>query len=64
MLVTANLQYTGIVFSSMWGILLWNDILDVGGWLGILIILISGVAATFYNTRSSSSSSSSTSSQQ
>jgi S-adenosylmethionine uptake transporter len=58
MLVTANLQYTGIVFSSMWGILLWNDTLDIGGWLGILIILISGVAATFYNARSSSSTSS------
>jgi len=58
MLVTANLQYTGIVFSSMWGILIWNDTLDMGGWLGILIILISGVAATFYNVRSSSSTSS------
>jgi hypothetical protein len=30
----------------------------MGGWLGILIILISGVAATFYNVRSSSSTSS------
>jgi S-adenosylmethionine uptake transporter len=59
MLVTANLQYTGIVFSSMWGILLWNDVLDIGGWLGILIILVSGVAATFYNARSSSATSNS-----
>ena len=57
MLVTANLQYTGIVFSSMWGILLWNDVLDIGGWLGILIILVSGIAATFYNARSSSATS-------
>ncbi len=57
MLVTANLQYTGIVFSSMWGILLWNDVLDIGGWLGILIILVSGVAATFYNARSNSATS-------
>ncbi len=55
MLVTANLQYTGIVFSSMWGILIWNDTLDFSGWLGILIILASGIAATFYNARSSSS---------
>jgi S-adenosylmethionine uptake transporter len=54
MLVTANLQYTGIVFSSMWGILIWDDTLDISGWLGILIILASGVAATFYNARSSS----------
>ncbi len=54
MLVTANLQYTGIVFSSIWGMLIWHDRLDLWGWSGIAIILISGVAATFYNARSSS----------
>lgn len=59
MLVTANLQYTGIVFSSLWGILIWGDRLDIYGWLGIAIILASGVAATFYNARSSSSNASS-----
>ncbi len=59
MLVTANLQYTGIVFSSLWGILIWGDRLDFYGWLGIAIILVSGVAATFYNVRSSSSNTSS-----
>lgn len=58
MLVTANLQYTGIVFSSIWGILIWGDRLDLFGWLGIAIILASGVAATFYNARSSSSTTS------
>lgn len=59
MLVTANLQYTGIVFSSLWGILIWGDRLDLYGWLGIAIILVSGIAATFYNARSSSSNASS-----
>ena len=53
MLVTANLQYTGIVFSSIWGILIWGDHLELSGWLGIVIILVSGIAATFYNARSS-----------
>ncbi len=52
MLVTANLQYTGIVFSSVWGMLIWGDHLDAWGWLGMAIILASGVAATFYNARS------------
>ena len=51
MLVTANLQYTGIVFSSIWGMLIWDDRLVLSGWLGIIIILASGVAATFYNVR-------------
>lgn len=50
-LVTANLQYSGIVFSSIWGILVWGDVLSWMGWLGIVIILASGLAATYYNTR-------------
>jgi S-adenosylmethionine uptake transporter len=50
-LVTANLQYTGIVFSSIWGILLWSDALGWTGWAGIALILASGSAATFYNSR-------------
>jgi S-adenosylmethionine uptake transporter len=51
-LVVANLQYTGIVFSSVWGVLLWGDRFDWHVWLGIAVILASGIAATFYNTRS------------
>jgi S-adenosylmethionine uptake transporter len=50
-LVTANLQYTGIVFSSVWGILIWSDVLGWFGLLGITIILASGIAATYFNTR-------------
>jgi S-adenosylmethionine uptake transporter len=50
-LVTANLQYTGIVFSTVWGILFWDDKLGWFGWLGILIIIASGVAATFFDVR-------------
>ncbi|HEY0060688.1 MAG TPA: DMT family transporter [Telluria sp.] len=50
-LVVANLQYTGIIFSSLWGMLLWNDKFDWKVWLGMAVILASGVAATFYNTK-------------
>lgn len=50
-LVVANLQYTGIVFSSVWGLLLWGDRFDWHVWCGIGVILASGIAATFYNTR-------------
>lgn len=53
MLVTANLQYSGIVFSSVWGILIWGDHLELTGWAGIAVILASGIAATFYNARRS-----------
>jgi S-adenosylmethionine uptake transporter len=51
-LVVANLQYMGIVFSSVWGVALWGDRFDWHVWLGIAVILASGIAATFYNTRS------------
>jgi drug/metabolite transporter (DMT)-like permease len=51
-LVVANLQYTGIIFSSLWGMYLWADSFDWHVWLGIAFILVSGVAATFYNTAS------------
>ena len=50
-LVTANLQYTGIVFSSVWGVLFWNDALGWMGWVGMTIIIFSGVAATFFDVR-------------
>jgi S-adenosylmethionine uptake transporter len=52
-LVTANLQYTGIVFSSIWGVAIWSDVLGIYSWLGIVIILVSGIVATFYNIRNS-----------
>jgi S-adenosylmethionine uptake transporter len=50
-LVVANLQYTGIVFSSLLSVLLWGDRFDWHVWLGIGVILASGMAATFYNNR-------------
>jgi S-adenosylmethionine uptake transporter len=51
-LVVANLQYTGIIFSSLWGMYLWHDVFDWHVWLGMAVILVSGIAATFYNTSS------------
>jgi len=49
-LVVANLQYMGIIFSSLWGMALWGDVFDWHVWLGMAVILVSGIAATFYNT--------------
>lgn len=50
-LVTANLQYSGIIFSSIWGILIWEDYLGWAGWLGIIVILGSGISTTFLDVR-------------
>ena len=53
-LVVANLHYTGIIFSSIWGMIIWGDNFDWHVWLGMAVILVSGIAATFYNTRNTS----------
>lgn len=51
-LVTANLQYSGIVFSSLLGLIIWHDAMGWMGWTGLTIILLSGVASTFYQQAS------------
>ena len=50
-LVTANLQYSGIIFSSILGMLVWHDKLTALSWCGIAVIAASGVMATFFHTR-------------
>ncbi|MDT6960220.1 DMT family transporter [Cupriavidus sp. SZY C1] len=50
-LLTANLQYAGIVFSSLWGILVWNDRLNWVSWLGMALIVASGIATTLTRAR-------------
>jgi drug/metabolite transporter (DMT)-like permease len=50
-LVVSNLQYSGIVFTSILGIIIWQDALDWLGWAGIAIIIISGMISTIYSQR-------------
>jgi formate-dependent nitrite reductase membrane component NrfD len=52
-LLTANLQYTGIVFASGWGMLLWNDHLNALSWLGMALIIGSGIVTTVMRARQS-----------
>jgi S-adenosylmethionine uptake transporter len=51
-LLTANLSYTGIVFSSFLGVLVWQDKLSVISWIGITVIIVSGILATLINFKS------------
>jgi S-adenosylmethionine uptake transporter len=51
-LLVANLQYSGIVFSAIWGLFLFEDTLSTTGWLGIGLIIASGIAATALRHRS------------
>ncbi len=50
-LVVASLQYSGIVFASLYSLLLFGDRIPPSAWLGITLIVVSGVAATFLRER-------------
>lgn len=50
-LLTANLQYSGIIFSSLLSVLIWSNTMDWMGWTGIAIIMASGILSTFHNHR-------------
>jgi S-adenosylmethionine uptake transporter len=50
-LVVANLQYTGIVFSALFGLFLFGDDIPVIGWAGMGLIMASGIAAAVLRER-------------
>ena len=50
-LLVANLSYLGIVFSVGFGLLLFGEQITPRGWVGIGLILASGIAATVLRTR-------------
>ena len=50
-LVVASLQYLGIVFAALYSLLLFGDDIALIGWLGMGLIVASGVAATFLRER-------------
>ena len=50
-LVVANLQYSGIIFSAVFGMLYFGDVIPMLGWLGMLLIAGSGITATLLRAR-------------
>ena len=50
-LVSASLAYTAVIFASLFGMLLWGDTLTGPSWLGMALIVASGVAATALSRR-------------
>jgi len=45
-LATASFAYTTVVFSSLFGVLLWDETLSLPAWIGIAVVVAGGVAAT------------------
>jgi S-adenosylmethionine uptake transporter len=50
-LLVVNLQYVGIVFGSLYGLLLFGDRIELTSWAGIVLIVASGIAATVLRMR-------------
>ena len=50
-LVVANLQYSGIVFASIFSVLLFDDVITLLGWVGMALIVGSGIVATVLRAR-------------
>ena len=46
-LVVANLQYSGLIFASFYGVWLFGDALPLSAWLGMALICASGIGATW-----------------
>jgi drug/metabolite transporter (DMT)-like permease len=44
--VVGSLAYSTVMFASLWGILLWHEVLSPTSWLGIALIALSGVLAS------------------
>ena len=50
-LVVANLQYSGIVFAAIYSVVLFGDVIPPLGWLGMALIVTSGIVATILRGR-------------
>jgi drug/metabolite transporter (DMT)-like permease len=43
LLVAGSLAYSTVILSSLFGILLWGEILSPAGWIGVALIVASGI---------------------
>ena len=50
-LLVANLQYSGIIFAAIYGVLLFGDVIPLIGWAGMALIIVSAIAATVLRAR-------------
>ena len=48
-LMSAALAYSTVIFSSLFGMLIWGEVMDASSWLAIGLIVASGVAATHFS---------------
>lgn len=51
-LMSAALAYSTVIFSSLFGMYFWGELMDASGWFAIGLIILSGVAATHFSRAS------------
>lgn len=50
-LVVSALAYSTVIFASLWGVMLWGEILSLQEWIAIAIIILSGIMAARTSSR-------------
>ena len=50
-LMVANLQYSGIVFAALYSVAIFGDNIELTGWAGMGLIIVSAIAATVLRAR-------------
>jgi S-adenosylmethionine uptake transporter len=48
-LMAASLAYSTVIFASLFGALFWDEVLSGDAWMGIALIVVSGVVATWFS---------------
>ena len=51
-LLSAALAYSTVIFSSLFGMLFWGEVLPASAWVAIALIILSGIAATHFSRAS------------
>jgi S-adenosylmethionine uptake transporter len=51
-LMSAALAYSTVIFSSLFGVLFWSEVLEGSAWLAIGLIILSGITATHFSRAS------------
>ena len=52
-MLVANLQYSAIVFSAIFSLVLFGDVIPLLGWIGIILIVVSNIIGTTLRLRPS-----------
>lgn len=50
-LVASSLSYSAVVFATLFGILVWDETLSLSSWLGMALIITSGIASLKFSPR-------------